>query len=402
METFGSIKRIETSAKKEGDVRVAKLTKVEKKNLEIKIQEINELADSLHKDLIEEVKGNTSKLKNEIENLNRLKDAADSNSFLLEYKKKDLLLKTEELESANDEISKINKELLSQRQQIDRQAEELRVANEELQKKTESLLDQSDYLHEANETIANMVGKLELQNQEILNKNEELLNLNLEKNNLIGIVAHDLKSPLNQIKGLLSLVKMIGKVDEESSKYLGMMDQSVVRLNEMIAKILDVEAIESRKMNLKMESVNLSAILTSVADRYVDDALKKNILINRSIASNISAQADKNYAEQVLENLVSNAIKFSPFDRSIFVNLTTGDDWVICEVKDQGPGLSEEDKKKLFGKYQKLSARPTGNEISTGLGLSIVKKFVEAMDGEIWCESELGNGASFFVKFRMN
>jgi signal transduction histidine kinase len=193
---------------------------------------------------------------------------------------------------------------------------------------------------------------------------------------------------------------MTGKVDDESAKYLGMMEQSAVRLNEMIAKILDVEAIESRKMNLKMESVSLSDILNDVADRYVNDALKKNITVTRNITSGVLAQADKNYAEQVLENLVSNAVKFSPFDRSVLINLATQNDKVICEIKDQGPGLSEEDKKKLFGKYQKLSAKPTGNEISTGLGLSIVKKFVEAMDGEIWCESELGNGASFFVKLK--
>ncbi|MGC4022777.1 MAG: HAMP domain-containing sensor histidine kinase [Cyclobacteriaceae bacterium] len=282
------------------------------------------------------------------------------------------------------------------------QAEELQVANEELQSKTESLLDQSDYLHEANETIASMVGKLGLQNEEILSKNEELLNLNLEKNNLIGIVAHDLKSPLNQIKGLLSLIKMTGKVDEESAKYLSMMEESAIRLNEMIAKILDVEAIESKKLNLKLEPVNISHVLNGVADRYENDATAKKIKIDRGIVLDVTVRADKGYAEQVLENLLSNAIKFSPFERSVFVSLELQNGKVICQIKDQGPGLSEEDKRKLFGKYQKLSAKPTGNEISTGLGLSIVKKFVEAMEGEIWCESELGDGASFFVKFNSN
>ncbi|HTH57107.1 MAG TPA: ATP-binding protein [Cyclobacteriaceae bacterium] len=401
-EAAGSLKKIEAAAKKASDNSVAKLAKQEKKNLDAKILEINKLTDGLQKDLLADVKQSTSILKTEIENLNRQKDAADSNSFLLEYKKNDLLLKTDELESANEEVSKKNKELLAHRQQIDRQAEELRVANEELQKKTESLLDQSDYLHEANETIASMVNKLEFQNQEILNKNEELILLNLEKNNLIGIVAHDLKSPLNQIKGLLSLVRMTGQVDEETSKYLGLMDQSVMRLNEMIAKILDVEAIESRKLNLKIERINLSEVLMAVADRYVNDAAKKNIIIHRSIAFDVFAQADKSYTEQVLENLISNAIKFSPFDRSVHINLIQKGTKPVCEVKDHGPGLSEEDKKKLFGKYQKLSARPTGNEISTGLGLSIVKKFVEAMEGEIWCESELGKGASFFVNLKGN
>lgn len=397
--TIDSIKKIEATAKKAGDDSVVKLSKLEKKNLQARIAEISALADNLQKDLIAEVKGSTSKLKSEIENLNRLKDAADSNSYLLEYKKRDLLLKTEELENAYDEISAKNKELEQHRKEIDRQAEELKIANEELERKTESLLDQSDYLHQANENIANMVSKLELQNEEILLKNEELLNLNQEKNNLIGIVAHDLKSPLNQIKGLLSLVKMTAKLDDETAKYIGMMEQSAVRLNEMIAKILDTEAIESRKLNLKMESVSLSEILNNVADRYINDAVKKNIIILKNIPDAVTAHADRSYAEQVLENLVSNAIKFSPYERTVFINLTTADGKAICEIKDQGPGLSDEDKKKLFGKYQKLSAKPTGNEISTGLGLSIVKKFVEAMDGDIWCESELGNGASFFVKF---
>jgi signal transduction histidine kinase len=100
-----------------------------------------------------------------------------------------------------------------------------------------------------------------------------------------------------------------------------------------------------------------------------------------------------------MENLLSNAIKFSPSDKSIFFNLYDKGDHIIGEVRDEGPGLSEDDKKKLFSKYQKLSAKPTGNESSTGLGLSIVKKFTESMHGQIWCESEPNNGASFYVKF---
>jgi|GEM_PF-2958143 len=401
-----AMKKFESAGRKTGNKSLITLSKAERKSLDDHFTDILLLSDSLQKELTAEMKKNTEKLEFEIMKLNRLKDAADSNSLLLEYKKKDLQLEAQEIENAYDEISAKNKELLIQRQQIDRQAEELRVANEaileknlELETKAESLLDQSDYLYEANEAIANMMKKVEHQNEEILRKNEELLNLNIEKNNLIGIVAHDLKSPLNQIKGLLSLIKMTGKVDDESANYLSMMDQSASRLNELIAKILDVEAIESRQMNLKIESINLSDTLNGVADRYKNDAIKKNIIINRKITPDIFAMVDKNYVEQVLDNLLSNAIKFSPFERSVHVNLGIRGDKVVCEIKDEGPGLSEEDKKKLFGKYQKLSAKPTGNEISTGLGLSIVKKFVEAMSGEIWCKSEEGKGASFFVKF---
>ena len=80
-------------------------------------------------------------------------------------------------------------------------------------------------------------------------------------------------------------------------------------------------------------------------------------------------------------------------------NILKNETDIICEIRDQGPGISDVDKKKLFLKYQKLSAKPTGNEGSTGLGLSIVKKYVEAMNGKIWCESEEGKGAGFFVCF---
>lgn len=236
---------------------------------------------------------------------------------------------------------------------------------------------------------------------ELKQRNEELVQLNDEKNNLIGIVAHDLKSPLRQIMGLFSLINMTAKVDPETADLLTMANDSTKRLDNMIMKILDTDALDSKEVNVTIESIDLSGILSQVADRYKDEAAVKNIVIHKNIAANVIALADKNYSEQVLENLISNAIKFSPFDKNIYVNLTIVDKKVLCEIKDEGPGLTEADKKKLFGKYQKLSARPTGSEISTGLGLSIVKKFMIAMQGEIWCESEAGKGASFFVSFKI-
>ena len=336
-----------------------------------------------------------------------LEDFVSSNDFLLEHKRKDLLVQTDLLQDALDEISVRNSELISQKFQITEQSEKLRSANEEILEKnhelelqTESLLDQTDYLYEANQTITNMHAEVQRQKLEIENKNDELLALNIEKNNLIGIVAHDLRSPLNQIKGLVAIVKMsTDPTNTEVLRYIDLMDKSTTRLNEMIAKILDVEAIESKKLNLTIENINLSVLLKSLVDRYIMNAREKHIEIFCNLENEIFAHVDKGYAEQVFENLLSNALKFSPSFRNVYVNLNIKEDSVIAEIKDEGPGLSEEDKKKLFGKYQKLSARPTANETSTGLGLSIVKKFVEAMNGKIWCESTAGNGASFYVSF---
>jgi signal transduction histidine kinase len=116
--------------------------------------------------------------------------------------------------------------------------------------------------------------------------------------------------------------------------------------------------------------------------------------------------ADKHRTLQVVENLLSNAIKFSPKNSGVTVAIERENEnraaeahpCIVITVADEGPGLSDEDKTKLFGKFARLSAQPTGGEHSTGLGLSIVKKLVEAMRGDIRCESELGKGARFIVR----
>lgn len=395
-------------AEQTGDVKFSEF--IEKERIKL-LETLNSLASSsadLYPSFQKELKKRTSHLESKIKKLDKAKDVLVSDNYLLEYKKNDLLMLTTKLEDAYDEISNKNRELLQQQQMIGEQAqklnavhEEMIAKNEELERQKDSLMDQSDYLHEANQTISNMHREVEKQKDEILRKNEELLILNNEKNNLIGIVAHDLKSPLNQIRGLLSLMKhSFTDRPDETLQYIEMMEGSSERLSDMIGKILDVEAIESKSLNLILEPTNLAKILHVLADRYKLAAQQKQIEICRSLGEDgVSACVDRGYAEQVLENLISNAIKFSPLGKRVYITLSQDNGHAICEIRDEGPGLTESDKKMLFGKYQKLSARPTGNETSTGLGLSIVKKFVEAMNGRIWCESEAGKGASFFVSF---
>jgi signal transduction histidine kinase len=215
-------------------------------------------------------------------------------------------------------------------------------------------------------------------------------------------VAHDLKTPLNQIKGLIGLIKEAPSLThEENAEYIKMINDSAKRLTSMIDKILNVEAIEAKQHNLKLEAVNFAELVRTVINRTTLDARLKQIEFKLSMPSDVFIYVDKAYADQIIENLLSNAIKFSPNSKNIYVNMKVIDDAAICEIRDEGPGLHESDKDKLFKKYQKLSATPTGNESSTGLGLSIVKKFVDVMEGKIWCESEMGKGASFFVQFNV-
>lgn len=351
-------------------------------------------ADELFKVFQRELHARTYQLQDRINALEREKESALSDNLMLEYKKKDLRALMMELENAHEEVTRQSTQMREMNAQI-------MEKNRELEVQKEALLDQADYLHEANEAITRMHQQVEKQHQEILQKNEELQVLNQEKNNLIGIVAHDLKSPLNQVKGLVSLLKLNGDTfDADTLKLLDLIEGSINRLREMIAKILDVEAIESRSLNLAIAPVNVSTLLAEVTARFLDEAKRKSIEITCSIPDDLLIPADAGYMDQVLQNLISNAIKFSPPAKGLFISARQDNNSILIQIRDEGPGISETDMKKLFGKYQKLTARPTGNETSTGLGLSIVKKFVEAMEGQIWCESTVGNGASFFVRMQ--
>jgi len=143
--------------------------------------------------------------------------------------------------------------------------------------------------------------------------------------------------------------------------------------------------------------------LQSLVTHYTDRAKAKNITLQTSelfeTSAVFTAFVDQELVLQVLDNLLSNAVKYSPHGKNIFIRLRQDENYLRCEIQDEGPGLSEEEKPQLFNKFSRLDAQPTGGEHSTGLGLFIVKKLVEAMNGKVWCESELGQGATFIVAF---
>jgi signal transduction histidine kinase len=252
-----------------------------------------------------------------------------------------------------------------------------------------------------NKKLQNQFSEINEQKQQIEGINIELLDLNEEKNNLIGIVAHDLKSPLNQISGILSIIKLTATdQDEEQKEYITKIDESTQRLRNMVTKILDVSAIESKSLNISFEEVDLKKVLKDAIGRFDERAAKKSIAIKQKITEDTTTiLADPSYVSEVFENLMSNAVKYSPLEKTVIVRLSQQWDKVRVEFIDQGQGINKKDMTKLFRMYQKLTASPTSGEDSTGLGLSIVKKYVEAVNGKVWCESEEGNGSTFIVEF---
>ncbi len=250
--------------------------------------------------------------------------------------------------------------------------------------------------------LATAFAETESTRAEITQLNKHLVELDNEKNEFLGIVAHDLKNPLSGIRMLAKVLHdehtaiSHDEIKELSNDILS----SAGRMFELITNLLDINAIERGAIKVYLCDFDFTMIVKALCDNYLQRAQAKDIVLNFEAEEGLlHTFADQNATIQVLDNLISNAVKYSPHNKNVWVRCSmNGTKRVRCEVKDEGPGLTEEDKAKLFGKFARLSAQPTGGEHSTGLGLSIVKKMAEAMGGTVWCESDYGHGASFFIE----
>ena len=231
-------------------------------------------------------------------------------------------------------------------------------------------------------------------------QNKELEELNEEKNNIIGIVSHDLKAPLNRIFALSNLLMLSGdNLNEEQKEYLEKMNYVVKDGMDLIRNLLDIRAIELKGIVLNVEPVNIYQLMEKLVRSYESSSTMKNQKLElKSEGESGQLLSDKLYLNRIFDNLVSNAIKFSPPGGSIEIIVSYQEEKVLVSVKDSGPGISDEEQSKLFKKFMILTPKPTAGESSTGLGLSIAKSLVEMLSGRIWCISELRKGSTFFVE----
>ncbi len=259
------------------------------------------------------------------------------------------------------------------------------------------------YRQNLEEKVLDRTRELQQKNMVLVSLNEQLTQLNKDKNEFLGIAAHDLKNPLSSIQSLANLIKT--SFDDFPKRKLVefslMIEISAHKMFALIKNLLDVNAIESGKMNLSVNTYDLLFLLQSVVNDYIEPAKVKNITLQFQFTEGkYRALIDENATYQVLDNLISNAVKYSPQSKNVYIRiLKTENNSVRCEIQDEGPGLSEADHRQLFGKFARLTPRPSGDEHSTGLGLFIVKKLVNVMKGNVWCETELGKGATFIVEF---
>ena len=234
--------------------------------------------------------------------------------------------------------------------------------------------------------------------EEIKRKNKELQELNETKNKFLGMASHDLRNPLHTIQSFSQIIQegMVGDVNAEQKEMLGSIHNASKFMQALLENLLDISKIESGKIELdkRMQDFNLTVKQQVELQQLL--AKKKQIAVHMSLGKIPPVCFDQNAIMQVLGNLIGNAIKFSPPNASIYVATELAGNRIRCSVRDEGPGLSPQDQELLFKEFQRLSAKPTGGEKSTGLGLVIVKKLIHLHNGNVGAESALGKGTTFF------
>lgn len=241
-------------------------------------------------------------------------------------------------------------------------------------------------------------------NAELERANAELARLNAEKNEFMAVAAHDLRAPLGVVRGLLELLRD-GRIaaPEKRDAALHQALSETGRMHSLVENYLGAHAAESGALPVRRETIDLGAVAQELAVRHAASAAaKRQTLTTDAPAGRVRVTADATLLAQVGDNFVTNALKFSPAGAAVRIELlgAPGAGVARLAVVDEGPGVPAEEQGKLFRKFTRGSARPTGGESSAGLGLATARRLAEAMGGRVGCESPVtdGRGASFWIE----
>ncbi len=317
----------------------------------------------------------------------RIKENALSICFagiILDDKQLIVAAKTNEsLQKLVREFSKIGNE----------QVNALRIAlKENVELRARTAKDSSDF-----DEISRLNNELVNLQRSLAKKNIQLEQLNEEKNRFLGIAAHDLRNPLSNVFILAEFIEEeIGESNQSLHQYVQQIRGLSRFMLNLVDDLLDISAIESGKIELNLELVDLIDLAKQCIELNQMLAEKKQIKIHfESSTIKEKLVIDRGKISQVINNLLTNAVKYSEEKTRIIIRLKESNDDIIVSVEDQGLGISPHELKLLFNPFQKTSTQSTGGESSTGLGLYIVKRIVEAHQGKIWAESELKKGSVF-------
>lgn len=269
------------------------------------------------------------------------------------------------------------------------------------QNQNKALITELQKLNEQLESrVAERTNDLEKSNRELELVNQALVKINKEKNRFLGMAAHDLKSPLNNVKGLVGILKSnIDTRNAEVDEIIDHIERAITRMSNLISDLLNIHKIEGGKTEPVFDELNINDVVDNVLIGFKQTAIRKHITLHyRSLAENPTIVSDKGYLMQILENLVSNAFKFTPQGKDVFVTLQSDNSKIKIEIEDHGQGIKEDELPYIFTGLIKISTKPTGDESSTGLGLNIVKHLTEKIQGTITCRSTWGQGSTFTLE----
>lgn len=227
---------------------------------------------------------------------------------------------------------------------------------------------------------------------------QQLLDLNIVKNRFLGMAAHDLRNPLTVIKGYVDLFNsgMLGAIPAQHEPIYKAMNKSCQRMLELLNDLLDLSAIESGHLSFELRPDDLPSLLRDALESVRLMAASKAIAITLDLTEPLPrVQMDRNRIDQVMGNLLTNAMKFSPPGTEIRVSVRPEGEWLWVAVQDQGQGIPADELAQIFQEFARTSVKPTAGETTTGLGLAIVQRLIEAHRGRIQVESEVGKGTTF-------
>lgn len=310
---------------------------------------------------------------------------------LIKFTVKKRIIEAYEQKGGNEKTTELYSSLYSEHVEHLEQNIMFRIEQINVQQETEKIKGEIEAERETNKKLKQAI-------DEVNALNIKLQNLHDEKNELMGILAHDLKNPLQSIYSAGRLLENykdnISILDELGSNIKTQSE----RMFRLINRLLDYRAIEEGQVIAGITQTDPRAICKRIVEDFTPIAAQKSIRLEYSIeAENTLIKTDAELLYQVVENLTSNAIKFSPFEKTIYIRCRKKGNYFLIEIEDQGPGFTEKDKQKLFTSFAKLSAQPTGSEHSTGLGLAIAKKLCDMIGARLSLTSSPGEGAKFTI-----
>ncbi len=274
-----------------------------------------------------------------------------------------------------------------------------------LQEQAVELRERADRMEEQAIEIQHFNEAIMRTNDVLSRQNSALETANNEKDSILGVVAHDLRSPLTGIIMGANIIRDYVKnlsVEKTSSIASGIL-VAADHMSEIIDMLLDSQELAYGSMKTYPENIELGEVIMGIIGEQRSSADNKKITLHTMFDTRIPLlHADPRFVKSIVGNFISNAIKYSPPNTNVWIGVNVKPGAIHCTVRDEGPGLTEEDHKKLFKKFQRLSAQPTAGEKSIGLGLSIVRQMAEQLGTSVTCESSPGVGATFIWKIPMD